>query len=96
MALSGSGGELTLALVVNPIAGMGGRVGLKGTDGVLEEARTLGAEPVAQGRAARMLAGLKEIRQRSGGVPGEGRRRARWLTCGGAMGASSFREAGYG
>jgi len=38
---------------VNPIAGMSGRVGLKGTDGVVKEARVpLWAQPVVPQRAA--------------------------------------------
>ena len=46
-----------VGLVVNPVAGMGGRVGLHGTDGpeLLAEARRRGAAPVTASRAARAL-----------------------------------------
>jgi len=50
-----------MGFVVNPIAGMGGRVGLKGTDGVLKEALASGAKPVAPGRAKEFLTKLKEL-----------------------------------
>jgi predicted polyphosphate/ATP-dependent NAD kinase len=47
-----------IGFVVNPIAGMGGRVGLKGTDSKVEEARARGAEPRAPDRAREALAAL--------------------------------------
>jgi Uncharacterized conserved protein len=50
-----------VGVVMNPIAGMGGRVGLKGTDGKVEEARARGAEPRAPERAKRAIERLAEV-----------------------------------
>ncbi len=45
-----------LGLVVNPVAGMGGSVGLKGTDGAMfGKAVALGAKPVTPGRTRDLL-----------------------------------------
>jgi predicted polyphosphate/ATP-dependent NAD kinase len=49
---------MKLGFLINPIAGMGGSVGLKGTDGVVDEARRRGAQPIAGERARRCMAAL--------------------------------------
>jgi predicted polyphosphate/ATP-dependent NAD kinase len=76
-----------VGFVVNPIAGMGGRVGLKGTDGVLDEAIARGARPLAGSRAAKMVRRFIEIAKATGGPD------VLWLTSAGPMGESVLREA---
>ena len=74
-----------LGLIVNPVAGLGGPVGLKGSDGATVQAlaRRLGGAAGAPGRAAAALAAL-------GAFP------SHVLTAGGAMGEDQCRAAGLG
>ena len=49
-----------IGLIVNPIAGMGGSVGLKGTDGeIIKDAIKLGAKPVVPKRVGRFLSHIE-------------------------------------
>jgi predicted polyphosphate/ATP-dependent NAD kinase len=77
---------MRLGLVVNPIAGMGGAVGLKGTDTpeILHRARALGATPRAGLRAEQAL------RTIAAALDG----RVTVLAPGGAMGEDAARAAG--
>lgn len=70
-------------LIVNPTAGMGGSVALKGTDGVYEEARRRGARPCAPGRAVRALRTLRSA------APG-----LLVVTCAGPMGEDEVLASG--
>lgn len=74
-----------LGLVVNPVAGLGGPAGLKGSDGVAtqELARVRGAEPHAGERAVRMLRMLAAVRPDT-----------EVATVAGAMGADAVAAAG--
>jgi predicted polyphosphate/ATP-dependent NAD kinase len=79
-----------IGLIVNPIAGLGGRVGLKGTDGadIAARALALGAEPAAPARAAEALVALREAWSTAEPPP-------RLLTGDGALGRDAARAAGY-
>jgi predicted polyphosphate/ATP-dependent NAD kinase len=70
-----------IGFVINPYAGMGGAVGLKGTDGLVGEAKKRGAVPGAPARALAALRLLKDS-----GI--------HFLTCSGAMGEDEIKEAG--
>ena len=71
-----------IGFLVNPVAGMGGSVGLKGTDGIVAEARRRGAVPHAMERAKIALALLAKSTDLA------------FVTCSGPMGEDIMKEAG--
>lgn len=73
-----------VGFVVNPIAGMGGRVGLKGTDGKIEEARARGAEQRAPERARDAL---ESLATHADGIE--------LLVAGSEMGETAARDVGF-
>jgi predicted polyphosphate/ATP-dependent NAD kinase len=78
-----------VGFLVNPIAGMGGRVGLKGTDGVAEEAAGLGAEPQAGERAYQAVSNFAaKVKAMAPDLD------VHWLTCTEPMGQGVLRRAG--
>ncbi|WAC05003.1 MAG: ATP-NAD kinase family protein [Methanoregula sp.] len=70
----------TIGFLINPYAGMGGAVGLKGTDGLVYEATIRGAVPHAQKRAEEALRALKCVN-------------LRFFTCSGNMGEAAMQKA---
>jgi len=64
MGKGGSTIKKKLGILVNPIAGMGGAVGLKGTDGIatLKKAVEMGAKPLSPERAKVFLTELNPVR----------------------------------
>ncbi len=79
-----------IGFLINPIAGMGGRVGLKGTDDVVEAAIALGAHRTAHIKAAEALKEFARLKKGFGGEVG-----ASWLTSAGEMGANCLEVAGF-
>lgn len=74
-----------IGFLINPIAGMGGRVGLKGTDGLAGQALARGAVPQSKERA---LACLRLLSTERDGLS--------FLTAGGEMGENALSECGLG
>ena len=75
-----------IGFIINPIAGMGGRVGLKGTDGVYDEAVKRGAKPVASVKAEEMLKEYISSYSEENDIE--------WYTCSNSMGGDVLEKAG--
>lgn len=73
-----------LGLIINPLAGLGGTVALKGSDGVAEQALALGAEPRAAMRTRQALEFLLPLVER-----------IEFLTFPGPMGADLLAQMGF-
>jgi predicted polyphosphate/ATP-dependent NAD kinase len=75
-----------IGLIINPVAGMGGKVGLKGTDGlaIVEKAVKMGARPEAEAKALLALKALLPIKDK-----------IELITCPGPMGEDAALKAGF-
>ncbi len=76
---------MKMGFLVNPVAGMGGRVGLKGTNNVSDKAFALGAKPVSPLKALEFLRRIREL-ELTGKIA--------LLTCPGVMGEDEVKSAG--
>jgi len=74
---------MKIGFIINPISGMGGRVGLKGTDNLAELAASLGGEPVSLIRAEQALYSIKDENDMF------------FLTCSGKMGESVLEKTQF-
>ena len=77
---------MKIGFIVNPIAGMGGKVGLKGTDNVLKEAVKRGAEQTSPVRATEFLRKLEQSMEQT---------KLELLTCPSIMGEEEARAAEF-
>jgi len=75
-----------IGFLVNPIAGMGGKVGLKGTDGVFKEAVKLGAKPESPEKSEEMIKEYLNKYSKNNDI--------QWFTCSGIMGGDELRNVG--
>lgn len=73
-----------LGLIINPLAGLGGSVGLKGSDGMAEQALALGAVPQA---SQRVLTALTELLPQKEAI--------QLLTVAGDMGETVCQQLGF-
>lgn len=75
-----------LGVIINPIAGLGGRVGLKGSDGpdIVDKALALGGKPESSQRATQALAHLLDLKDQ-----------LTIYTYGGEMGEQQLTELGF-
>lgn len=73
-----------IGLLINPLAGLGGQAGLKGSDGVAEQALAMGIEPRATARVRTALEQLLPLRER-----------LHWLAAPGPMGTDLLRQMGF-
>lgn len=78
--------KFKLGLIINPISGMGGSVGLKGTDGreILKKAIRLGAKPNAINRTKELLTELESIKAK-----------LKFITCPGIMGQNVLKNLNF-
>lgn len=73
-----------IGLIINPLAGLGGPAGLKGSDGVAEQAIALGVEPKAAFRTRTALNVLVELKER-----------VEFVSFPGSMGADLLADMGF-
>ena len=76
---------MKIGLIVNPIAGIGGKVGLRGSDGpeIVAKARALGAVPESNAKTVQALQALAHNTDQ-----------AELYTCPGEMGETACQKAG--
>ena len=75
-----------IGFLINPIAGMGGKVGLKGTDGVHDKALKLGAKNISLKKAKETLDFYEKNFSKKDHI--------KWYTCSNEMGEKVLKNAG--